>query len=89
MALWAGIFFVWLACITAKIRPIKQIMIPKYMMLTPLTTLPKIVNVTVDRSGRMMSASPANAGKATRVNINNNSAVLKPFLTLIYGPPLR
>jgi hypothetical protein len=68
-----------------KIRPTKQIKIPKYMMDRPLNP-PKILKDTWERSGSTMSASPARAKGAAINNMaakrNNENNILR---LLIYN----
>jgi hypothetical protein len=83
--LWAGRFFVWFAWMIAKIRPTKQIMIPKYMMDRPLIEPPKMLKETWLRSGSTMSASPAKAIGVMNRNIAMKANRLRLVIKLIYN----
>ncbi|OPX97603.1 MAG: hypothetical protein A4E58_01330 [Syntrophorhabdus sp. PtaB.Bin006] len=82
MALWQGRFFVWLDWTMEKIRPMKQITMPKYMIDRPLNP-PKILNDTWDRSGSMISASPANALDTSRQSVRPKANSISTGLNLL------
>jgi hypothetical protein len=83
--LWAGRFFVWFAWMTAKIRPTKQIRIPKYIIDRPLIEPPNMLKDTWLRSGSTMSASPAKATGAINRNITKKANRLRLVMQLIYN----
>jgi len=66
-----------------NIRPTKQITIPKYMMDKPLIDPPKILNDTLERSGRIISASPAKALETNRSNIIPSEDNIETGLNLL------
>src|SRR5258708_7004149 len=68
-----GKALVWRYCTTPKIAPMAQMRMPRYIRAEPLMP-PKPSNLTLERSGILMSASPAKPAvadiKPTAIKIN-------------------